>query len=175
MAEPAKNLPESAGKETRPTQTSRDPFMRLREQVDRMFDDFRRGTWPTPFDRTAFEPFWRAGGELAATPAVDLAEKDDSYEVTAELPGMEEKDIDVQVAEGMLTIKGEKKEEKEEKKKDYFLSERRFGSFQRSFRVPDSVDADKIEAHFKNGVLTVSLPKLPETTRKERKIEVSKK
>jgi HSP20 family protein len=175
MAEAAKNLPESRDRDDRLTPTSPEwhPFTRLREQVDRMFDDFRRSTWQTPFDRTSFEPFWRAGGELGAAPAVDIAEKDDAYEVTAELPGMDERDIDVQVAEGMLVIKGEKKEEKEEKKKDFFISERRFGSFRRSFRVPESVDADKIEAQFKKGILTVTLPKLPEAKSKERKIAVS--
>ena len=77
-------------------------------------------------------------------------------------------------ADGILTIKGEKREEKEERKKDYYLSERRFGSFQRSFQLPDGVDADKIEARFKNGVLTVTLPKSPEAQRKEKKIAIKK-
>ena len=71
-----------------------------------------------------------------------------------------------------LTIKGEKKDEREEKQKDYHLSERRYGSFQRSFGVPDGVDADKIEAHFKNGVLTVTLPKRPEAQKSEKKIAI---
>ena len=72
---------------------------------------------------------------------------------------MDEKNIEVKFADGVLTIKGEKKDEKEEKKKDYYLSERSYGSFQRSFQVPDGVDTDKIEATFKKGVLTVALPK----------------
>jgi HSP20 family protein len=87
---------------------------------------------------------------------------------------MEEKDIDVKFADGVLTIKGEKKEEREEKKKDYYLSERRFGSFQRSFRVPEGVDADKIDASFKNGVLTVMLPKSAEAQKREKKIAIKK-
>ena len=77
-------------------------------------------------------------------------------------------------SDDVLTIKGEKKEEKEKKKKDYYFSERRYGSFQRSFRVPDGVDSSKIEAKFKNGVLTVTLPKSPETQKKQQKIEVKK-
>jgi HSP20 family protein len=78
------------------------------------------------------------------------------------------------LSDGTLTIKGEKKDEKEERNKDYYLSERRYGSFQRSFSVPDGVDAEKIEAAFKNGVLTVTLPKTPEAQKKEKKIEIKK-
>jgi len=111
---------------------------------------------------------------FGTVPAVDIAEKDKEYEITAELPGMDEKNIDVKFADGLLTIKGEKKEEKEEKKKDFYLSERRYGSFQRSFQVPVSVDADKIEAKFANGVLTVRLPKSPEAQKNEKKITIAK-
>jgi HSP20 family protein len=85
---------------------------------------------------------------------------------------MDEKNIEVKVANGGLTIKGEKKVEKEERKKDYYLSERRFGSFERYFRLPEGVDADKIEASFKKGVLTVTLPKRPEGRKPEKKVEV---
>jgi HSP20 family protein len=85
---------------------------------------------------------------------------------------MDEKNIEVKVADDVLTIKGEKREEKEEKNKDYYLSERSFGSFQRSFQVPNGVDTDKIEASFKNGVLTVTLPKSTEAQKAEKKITV---
>ena len=105
-------------------------------------------------------------------PAVDVAETDKAYEITAELPGMDEKNIEVKFADGVLTIKGEKKDEKEEKKKDYYLSERSYGSFQRSFQVPDGVDTDKIEATFKNGILTVVLPKSTEAQKATKKIDV---
>jgi len=87
---------------------------------------------------------------------------------------LDESNVEVKFADGLLTIKGEKREEKEEKKKDYYLSERRFGSFQRSFHVPDGVDADKIEARFRNGVLTVTLPKSAEAQKKEKKIAIKK-
>ena len=86
----------------------------------------------------------------------------------------DENNIDVKFADGALTIKGEKRDEKEEKKKDYYLSERSYGSFQRSFRVPDGVDADKIRASFKNGVLTVILPKSAEAQKSEKKIAINK-
>jgi HSP20 family protein len=112
---------------------------------------------------------------LNVTPAMDIAEKDGAFEVTAELPGLDAKDIDIQFANGMLTIKGEKQEEKEEKTKDRYVSERRYGSFRRTLQVPGSVDAEKIEASFKGGVLTVTLPKSPEAQKKEKKIPVSVK
>jgi HSP20 family protein len=88
-------------------------------------------------------------------------ETDKAYEITAEVPGMDEKNVEVKVANGVLTIKGEKQDEKEKTRKDYYMRERSFGSFQRSFQVPDGVDADKIEANFKRGVLTVMPPKEP--------------
>jgi len=108
----------------------------------------------------------------AAAPAVDVAESEKAYEITVELPGMDEKNIEVKVSNGSLTIKGEKQEEKEEKKKDYYLHERHFGSFERSFALPDGVDSNKIEAAFKKGVLTVTLPKKPEAQKPAKKIEV---
>ncbi len=152
------------------------PFESLRREVDRLFDDFQPGSWRLPFGRTAFdvEPLWRTELKWGATPAVNIVEHDKQYEITAELPGMDESNIDVRYSDGMITIKGEKTEEKEEKKKDYYLSERRYGSFQRSFRVPDGVDADKIEAILKNGVLTLTLPKSPEAQKKEKKISIRK-
>ena len=105
-------------------------------------------------------------------PAVDIAEKEKVFEICAELPGMQEKDVEVSVANGVLRIKGEKKEEVEEKKKDYYLSERRYGSFERSFQIPDAVDVDRIDAKFSGGVLRLTLPKTPEAQKKEKKIEV---
>lgn len=106
---------------------------------------------------------------------MDMVEKEKEYEITAELPGMEEDQVDVKVSDRILTIRGEKTEKKEEKQKDYFLSERRFGSFQRSFRLPDGVDTDAIDAHFEKGVLTVRLPKSAEARQSEKKIAVKTK
>lgn len=151
------------------------PLSNLRREIERLFDDFGLSSWQRP-SRSMFdvEPFSRGERGFAKALAVDIAERDKDFEVTAELPGMDEKDIDVKFADGVLTIKGEKKEETEEKQKDYYRSERSFGSFQRVFRVPDGVAADKIEANFKNGVLTVVLPKSEEAQKREMKIAIKK-
>ena len=94
--------------------------------------------------------------------------------ITAELPGMEENDIEVNVYDDVLTIKGEKKAAKEEKKNDHYVSERHYGSFHRSFHIPDSIDANKIEASFRNGLLTVTLPKTAEGQKRAKNVEVKK-
>ena len=172
MAEAATKLPvkteETAGRP--PALREWHPFERMRREMDRLFDEF---DW-RPFRRSVFdiEPLWRRELTWTATPAVDIVERDKAYEVTAELPGMDENNIEVKVASGMLTIKGEKKEEKEEKRKDYYHSERRYGSFERRFQIPEGVDTSKIEASFKKGVLTVTLPKSPEAQAAEKKITV---
>lgn len=149
-------------------------FDNLRHEIERVFEDFDGRHLRSPFRRTAFdlEPFWRRELMRIHAPAADIIAKDGHYEVSVELPGIDESNVSVNVADGILTIKGEKKEEKEEKKKDYYLSERRFGSFERSFRVPDGVDQAKIEATFKKGVLTVTLPKTAEAQKKETKIAI---
>jgi len=149
------------------------PLQSLRREVDRLFEDFDRGFWRSPFRASIFdESLWRRPVAWSTAPAVDIVEKTDAFEVTAELPGMDEKNVEVKLVNGGLTIKGEKKEEKEEKKKDYYLSERHFGSFERYFTLPEGVDTDKIEASFKKGVLSVKLPKKPEAIKPEKKIEV---
>ena len=177
MAETATKLTVKKGeKEAKQPSTLREfhPFESLRREMNRLLDDFDRDLWPMPFRRSSFymEPLWRRDWPWAATPAVDIAESADAYEITAELPGLDEKNIEVKLANGNLTIKGEKQEEKEEKEKDYYLHERRFGSFERSFRVPDGVDLDRLAASFKKGVLTVTLPKTPEARKAEKKIAV---
>lgn len=151
------------------------PLTALRAEMDRLFDDFLSGFPTMPFAGRGFEtdPWRRLRGTFGeAMPTVDVAERDQEYRIVAELPGMAESDVDVSVAEGVLHLKGEKKQEREEKDENYYVSERRFGSFQRSFRLPADVDAEKIEAGFKNGVLTVVLPKTAEAAQKRRKIEV---
>lgn len=148
------------------------PFESLRREVDRLFDEFDGGAWPSPFRRSNFEALWRLGPAWPGAPATDITNTDKAYEITAELPGMDEKDIEVKVASGVMSIKGQKKEATEEKNKDYYLQERRFGSFERSFRLPEGVDSDKIVASSKKGVLTVTLPKTPEAQKAEKRIEV---
>lgn len=150
------------------------PLESLRREIDHLFNDFGGLFSRSPLRRPLFamEPLWQPERWTAATPAVDMTESDKAYEINAELPGMDEKDIEVKVVNGDLMIKGEKQEEKEEKQKDYYLHERRFGSFERRFQVPQGADTDKIEASFKKGVLTVTLPKKPEAQKPAKKIEV---
>jgi HSP20 family protein len=152
----------------------RDFFGSLRDEVERVFEDFDRSFWGTPvrWRGPDSEFFRRPRLSSAWNPSVDIAEKDNMLEITADLPGIDEKNIEVKLSGGILTVKGTREEHKEEKKKDYYLSERQFGAFERSFRVPESVDSEKIDAHFKNGVLTVSLPKKPEAVKAEKKIDI---
>lgn len=144
------------------------PFESLRREMNRLLDDFG------PFGRSlfGFEPHAAREAAFRVAPRVDVVEREKEYEITAELPGIDERDVEVKVSNGMLMIRGEKKEEKEEKKKDFYLSERRYGSFQRSFAIPDGVDPDKIEATFKKGVLSVILPKTADALKQEKKIAI---
>lgn len=149
-------------------------FDMLRREIDRVFDDVRSGTFHWPFRRpgTDLEIAWPRTEGWQIAPAMDLVEKDDAFEITAELPGLEEKNVDVNLAGNTLTIRGEKREEKEEKDKQYHLTERHYGSFQRSFRIPAGVDVDRIEASFSKGVLKVLLPKTAEAPQAEKKIDI---
>lgn len=143
-------------------------FGSLRDEMERLFDAFEPRHW---FDRptTALQ---FAGTEFPLSPAVDLTEDDKGYAITAELPGLEPDAIEVKVNNGALTISGEKSEEKQENEANYHLSERRWGSFQRTIRMPDNVDRDKIDAQFSQGVLTIHLPKSKAAIESERKISV---
>ena len=139
-----------------------DPFRSLHRQMDRLFSEFSQDLhWPR----------FEHGAEMAM-PLVDVAETDDGLTVTAELPGMEEKDIEVDLTQNVLTLKGEKKAETEEKKADYHFRERSYGSFARSVAVPFDVDPDTVQAAFSKGVLTITLPRPAEAKRTTRKIEV---
>jgi HSP20 family protein len=172
MAEAPTKLPIKTEKTGTPAQTTAawSPFESLRHEIDRLFEDFRPFDWRASFPRWSVPEVTKSVWSIA--PAIDLVEKDKEFEVTAELPGIDEKNVEVKVVNGTLTIKGEKKESKEEKEKDYYLSERRYGSFQRSFRLPETVDADKIEAAFAKGVLTVKLPKTAEAQKGAKTIAV---
>ena len=169
MAEQSTKLTVKKGAEPAPPATWRSGS--LRDEINRLFDEFNSGfgQWPLPRSFFGSEEIARA---RANVPAVDIAETDKAFEVSAELPGMSDKDVTVELVNGDLRIKGEKKEEREEKNKDYYLSERSYGAFERRFRVPEGVDTDKIEASFKKGVLTVTLPKSPEAVKSEKKIAV---
>ncbi len=113
-------------------------------------------------------------GDGQLTPRIDVSETDQAFEVQAELPGMEEKDVELLLQDHVLTIRGEKKFEKEEKRKNYHMVERQYGSFQRSFELPDIVDEAKIAARFDKGVLCVTLPKSAKAKEASRKIAIGK-
>ena len=146
-----------------------DPFGTLRSEMDRLFDTFMGGlpTFPSMFGPSG-------GRGLALAPSLDVKETEQEIVVEAELPGLEEKDVSLTMQNGVLTIQGEKRLEYDEEKENYHVMERRYGSFQRSLRVPDTVDEGKVEARFENGVLKVALPKRPEAAREQRKIEIKK-
>lgn len=150
----------------RPIARQRDIFAAMRDDMDRLFERFEHGwpRWPTTFSRD----------ERLAVPELDVRESTDAITVEAELPGVDEKDVTVTLANGVLTIKGEKKQEKEEKGESYHLTERSFGSFERSIRLPDIIDEAKVEAKFDKGVLKVTAVKKPEAVKAQRKIEIKK-
>lgn len=133
------------------------PFLALHREMNRLFDDFFRGFDP---------PLPSRFGGLAGWPSVEVSETDKEVKVVAELPGLEEKDIDVTLHDGMLTLKGEKKLESD----GSIYSERWHGSFQRSVQLGPDVDPEKVTASFKNGVLTVALAKRPEAQSQVRRI-----
>jgi HSP20 family protein len=140
-----------------------DPFGYLRNQINRVFDDFWGEPWLQPQGET-FAGF---------SPQIDLSETDKEIKISAELPGVESKDIDVSVEDGTLTIRGEKKHEHEEKEKGRYRMERSYGSFERSIPLPAEVDESKAKAEFKKGVLRLTLPKRPGAQSRRKKIPVT--
>ena len=138
------------------------PWPSLRNEINRLLDDsFTHDFLPQSF-----------GGVREWTPALDISETEEAVVVKAELPGLEADDIEVTLQDDVLTIKGEKKEEKEEKTKSFHRVERSYGEFERSFRLPVAVKGDKVEAAFKNGVLAVELPKAEEAKTRSVKIKI---
>lgn len=142
------------------------PLMTLQRRMNRMFDDFF-----TDFDDLAPVPF-RGMRTAHFTPRIDVAENDKEYTLTAELAGIDEKDVEISVVDNVLTISGEKKTEREEKDAKCCLTERSYGKFSRSVALGEEVDQDNIDASFKKGILTVHLPKIPEPKVEPKKIEI---
>ena len=130
-------------------------------EVERFFDDVARRRWPASFN-----------GDEAFNPSIDVAETGDAIDVTAELPGCELKDVDISVTGQTITIRGEKKSEKETKGKNWQMSERSYGSFSRQIPLDFSVDPAKVEATFDKGVLKVHVPKPPEAKSETKKIAI---
>lgn len=145
-----------------------DMFLRgrtgLHREVDRLLEDF----WNNGAASTLLAPL----SEGMVAPLVDETEDEKAYHIEVELPGMDQKDVEVSYSSGLLTISGEKKQEKEEQDKDYYRKERSFGSFRRVLRIPGAVDEAKIQASFKKGVLSINLPKTKEAQKKAKKISI---
>ena len=144
-----------------PRQTDEHPFLALHREMNRMFDNFFRG-FDFPISTT---PSWSVG----AWPNVEISETDNEVKLVAELPGMEEKDVDLTFHDGVLTLKGEKKAETN----GAVYSERWQGQFERTVRLGPDVDPNKIKAEFKNGVLTVTIGKRPEAQRQVKRIPIN--
>lgn len=156
---------------------NRHPFFALRDEFDRLFDE-ASSMFRLPWNRrSAFdlEPLLRTEMEgMAFAPPAEVDERETEYRVTMEMPGMDEQSVDVSVQDDVLSIKAEKRDEKEEKGTNRYFSERRYGVCARSFRLPANVDQEHIAASMKNGVLTVTLPKTAESQPSKRKIEIGK-
>ncbi|RMF10695.1 MAG: Hsp20/alpha crystallin family protein [Alphaproteobacteria bacterium] len=138
--------------------------------VDRLFEDFLDRRFP------AFPSLLAREGRMGfLSPNVDIKEDDKTITVSAELPGLDPDDVEVTLRDGVLTLKGEKKLEDEKSEDNYRVTERRYGSFQRSFQLPDTVDEEKVTASFDKGVLTIELPKRAEAARAAKKIKIGTK
>jgi len=140
-----------------------DPFLQMRRRMNGVFDEI--------LGRSSSD-LWNGANDIFA-PQIELSENGNEVRINAELPGLDEKDVEVTLSGDLLTIKGEKKHEHEEEKGDYYRTERSYGYFQRSVQLPRGVDADKASAKFKKGVLKVSIPKRAEAQSNRRRIEVN--
>jgi HSP20 family protein len=159
-------LPSTWRRDFSPVRRDEDyPYHALQQEMNRIFDDFFRGFDVAPFGMERFGAF---------SPSVDVKEDEKEMLIKAELPGLDEKDVEVTLTDGTLTIKGEKKEEKEDRGKHYYRMERSYGAFNRVVALPEGLDTDRANASFKNGVLNISLPKTEEATKNVKKITINK-
>ena len=142
-----------------------DPFQSFRTEMDRLFDSFLGGMPSLTGFRQGFT-------EAQMTPTLDVKENEKEIIVKADLPGMDEKDINLTIHNGVLSLRGEKKSEHTDQRENYHVMERSYGSFQRSIRLPETINEDKAEARFDKGVLTITLPKRPEMVGTQKKIEI---
>lgn len=139
-----------------------EPFNQLRTEVDRLFESF-------PFRLPTLK-----FGRFAATPALDMTETDQAYKISVELPGIDPNDVEVTFDDGLLRITGEKKDEREANERGFHLSERSYGAFERAIALPSAANPEKIDAKFRNGLLTVTVAKDGEPKRNVRKISINK-
>ncbi len=162
----------------------RNPLVELQEDMNRAFESFwsrmnesmpgfaRSETGASGAGVPSAGTFGSLGFPWNGTPRSDVVETDDGIEVTLELPGLKEDDIEVTMTDDVLSVKGEKKIERQDSKKGYYLSERSYGAFQRSIPLPPGVDTERAEATFRNGVLTVKLPQSEEAKAKVKRVDV---
>jgi HSP20 family protein len=173
-----KNGGEGSLSERMPVAATFAPLAGLRGDFDRAINRFFPEGWPHMNIGSLLdvEPMRTLGGanlaRIMESARADVSETESRYEISVELPGIDEKDIELSISDGLLTLKAEKKEEREEKKKNYHLTERSYGSITRSFRIPEGVATDKIKAAFSKGVLEVTLPKTKQAKARQRKIPV---
>lgn len=137
-----------------------------------MVEKSQSGFWPS-----VYEPMRNFGQRVAdwLSPASDASASDNAYYITLELPGVTESDIDVSVHDGVVTVKGEKTQEREEKGDTWFFSERQYGAFSRTFRLPADADGNRLEAHLKDGVLSLSVPKRTKATGEAKKVAIKRR
>ena len=150
------------GKKDKSFLSVREPLHLLQRDLNSLFDDFFKGG---SMDFSS---------EFRFAPQMDVSETEKEIIVKADIPGVDEKDLDISLSNDLLTIKGEKKMEKEEKDKNYYRMERSYGSFQRCIQLPSKIEEGSVNATFKNGVLTITLPKSKEAQKNIKKIEVKK-
>ncbi len=156
-------VPWALGKKSLPVRHEENPLVVLQKEMDNLFDTFSREFFE-------LEPF--ESRLTSFSPRIDVSETDKEIMVTVEVPGMDEKDIDISVSREALTLKGEKREEKEDKGRTYYRMERSYGSFSRTIPLPAEADIDKVEASYKKGILKVSVPKTEKALRETKKISV---
>ncbi len=159
-------MPFSGGRSAAP-RSDADPFTAFRREMDRLFDDFFTG-----FGAPLSVPASGERSDVVIAPRIDASETDEDIRICAELPGIEEEDIEVTLSGDMLTIRAEKDEEREEDERDYHLMERSMGTYARSLRLPFPVDPGEVDAVFRNGVLTITIPKPGEARQPTHRIAI---
>lgn len=174
MAEQQKGVMRSEGGERQPARMA-NPLFDLRNEIDTLFDRFFSGSLLGPFGsavREAQPLRQRFGGVM---PKVDVSESEREIHIVAELPGLKQEDVELNLEDDVLTLRGQTSDSREEKDKQYHLTERSYGRFERSFRLPETVDRERISANFGNGLLTITLPKSSKAQQSTKRIEIGGK
>jgi HSP20 family protein len=157
---------------SRPGATERsegaDPFRALQAEINRAFESFQQ-TFPAP----RFHANWGMSME-GVQPRIDVADTDSDIEITAELPGLDENDVEITMSADSISIKGEKRPDRQERRRDFFINERAFGAFRRTIALPGGIDTERVSASFKNGVLTIIIPKTEQAQKDVKRIAVNK-